>query len=249
MFLTSFNSISETVRVKRTLQHEIRTHLVRISASNLSETASSESKLTMSERESDATTTYPDIESFENNEAEHSGNSHEIQITPTLGSPQTQPVAQPEQSNNKINNTKTLETSDKVFRLEGLDKKQIKSIATLAKAIKSLAKQMPATRIKSRKRKRHCSTSRSSSSSRSSDSARSSPKKRRPKKQKRSSPNSFEANSDTEAQLLMQQQQTLNLTKRRVLQKILKDMMPSITPPETNHPLGTYLAKLTWKKM
>ena len=37
----------------------------------------------------------------------------------------------------------------------------------------------------------------------------------RPKKQKRSSTNSFEANSDAEAQLLVQQQQTLNLTKQK----------------------------------
>ena len=43
----------------------------------------------MSERESDATITYPEIESFENNEAEDNKNSHEIQITPNLGSPQT----------------------------------------------------------------------------------------------------------------------------------------------------------------
>ena len=44
-------------------------------------------------------------------------------------------------------------------------------------------------------------------------------KKRRSKKQKRSSANSFEANSDTEAQLLIQQQQTLNLTKQKSLSK------------------------------
>ena len=122
----------------------------------------------MSEEESDATTTYPDIESFENNELEDHENNHDIQITPNLGSAQTQPVAQPEQSNNKINNKTTTETSDKVFRLVGLYKKQSKSIATLAKAVK----QMPATKPKSRKIKRYCSTSRSSSSSSSSDSAR-----------------------------------------------------------------------------
>ena len=57
----------------------------------------------MSEEENDATTTYPDIESFENNEVEDHKNNHNIQITLNLGSPQTQPVAQPEQSN-KINN-------------------------------------------------------------------------------------------------------------------------------------------------
>ena len=37
----------------------------------------------MSEEESDATTTKPDIEGFENNELE---NNHDIQITPNLGS-------------------------------------------------------------------------------------------------------------------------------------------------------------------
>ena len=42
---------------------------------------------------------------------------------------------------------------------------------------------------------------------------------KRSKKQKRSSANSFEANSDTEAQLLIQQQQTLNLTKQKSLSK------------------------------
>ena len=57
----------------------------------------------MSEEENDATTTYPDIESFENNEVEDHKNNHNIQITLNLGSPQTQPVAQPEQPN-KINN-------------------------------------------------------------------------------------------------------------------------------------------------
>ena len=159
----------------------------------------------MSEEESDATTTYRDIEKFEKNEAEDHENSHNIQITPNLGSPETQPVAKPKQSNNKINNTTTIETSDKVFRLEGLYKKQSKSIATLGKAVKILARQMPATKPKSRKRKQHRSTSRSSSSSSGSDSARSPPGKRRPKKQKRSSTNSFEANSDAEAQLLIQQ--------------------------------------------
>ena len=121
--------------------------------------------------------------SFENSEAEDNENNHDIQITLNLGSPQTPPVAQPEQSNNKINNTITIETSDKVFRLEGLYKKQSKSIATLTKAVKNLARQMPATKTN--------------------DSARSSPEKRRPEKQKRSSTNSFEANSDTEAQLLI----------------------------------------------
>ena len=121
--------------------------------------------------------------SFENSEAEDNENNHDIQITLNLGSPQTQPVAQPEQSNNEINNTITIETSDKVFRLEGLYKKQSKSIATLTKAVKNLARQMPATKTN--------------------DSARSSPEKRRPEKQKRSSTNSFEANSDTEAQLLI----------------------------------------------
>ena len=121
--------------------------------------------------------------SFENSEAEDNENNHDIQITLNLGSPQTQPVAQPEQSNNKINNTITIETSDKVLRLEGLYKKQSKSIATLTKAVKNLARQMPATKTN--------------------DSARSSPEKRRPEKQKRSSTNSFEANSDTEAQLLI----------------------------------------------
>ena len=76
---------------------------------------------------------------------------------------------------------------------------------------------MPATKPKSRKRKRHHLTSQSSSSSSSSDCARLSPEKRRPKKQKRSSTNYFEANSDAEAQLLIQQiqqRQTLNLTKQ-----------------------------------
>ena len=91
--------------------------------------------------------------SFENSEAEDNENNHDIQITLNLGSPQTQPVAQPEQSNNKINNTITIETSDKVFRLEGLYKKQSKSIATLAKAVKSLARQMPATKPKSKQLK------------------------------------------------------------------------------------------------
>ena len=106
----------------------------------------------MSEEESDATTVYPDIEIFENNEAEDNENNHNIQIKLTLGSPETQPVAQPEQSNNKINNIATIKTSDKVFRLEGLYKKQSKSIATLAKAVKSLARQMPATKHNSRKK-------------------------------------------------------------------------------------------------
>ena len=119
-----------------------------------------------------------------------------------LGSIVLSSVAQPEQSNNKINKTATIETSDKVFRLEGLYKKKRKSIATLAKAIKSLARQMPATKSKSRK-VRHHSASRSSSSSSSGDSARSSPEKRRPKKRKRYK---FK---------LIQQQQTLNLTKQK----------------------------------
>ena len=158
----------------------------------------------MSQEDSNATTTYPDIESFENNEAEDNKNNHDIQITPNLGSPQTQSVAQPEQSNNKINNTATIKISDKVFKLEGLSKKESKSIATLAKAVKSLARQMPATKPKSKKRKRHSSTSRSGSSSSSSDSSRSSPEKRRTKKQKRSSTYSFEANSDAEVHLLIQ---------------------------------------------
>ena len=128
----------------------------------------------MSEEESDATkTTHPDIESFENNEAEDQENNN-IQITPNLGSPKTQHVAKPEQSNNKINNTTTTETSDKVFRLEELYEKQNKSIATLAKSVKSLARQMPATKPKSRKRKRHRSTSQSSSGSSSSDFVKSS---------------------------------------------------------------------------
>ena len=142
-----------------------------------------------------------------------------------------------------------IETTDKVFRLEGLYKKQSKSVAALAKAVKSLARQMPATKPKSKKRKRHHSASRNSSSSSSGDSARSSPEERRPKKQKRSSTNSFEANSDDEAQLLIQQQQTLNLTKQKSPSKDTKDLMPPITPPETNHPPEIYLAKLTWKKM
>ena len=116
----------------------------------------------MSKEESDATTAYPDIKRFESNEAEDHENNHDIQITLNLGSPKTQSAAQPEQSNNKINNTTTIETFDNVFRLEGLYKKQGKSIATLAKAVKSLARQMPATRPKSRKRKRHRSTSRRS---------------------------------------------------------------------------------------
>ena len=94
----------------------------------------------ISEEDSDTTTTYPDVECFENNEAEGNKNNHNIQITLNLGSPQTQPVAQPEQSNNKINNTATIETSDKVFRLEGLYKKQGKSIGTRVKAVKSLAR-------------------------------------------------------------------------------------------------------------
>ena len=132
----------------------------------------------MSEEESDPTRQYPVIENFENNEAEGNKHNHIIQITPNLGSPQTQPVVQHEHSNNKINSTTTVETSDKVFRLERLYKKQSKSIATLAKAVKSLARQMPATKPKSRKRKQYCSTSQSSSSSSSSDSARSSPGKR-----------------------------------------------------------------------
>ena len=107
----------------------------------------------MSQEDSNATTTYPDIESFENNEAEDNKNNHDIQITPNLGSPQTQSVVQPEQSNNKINNTATIKISDKVFKLEGLYKKESKSIATLAKAVKSLARQMPATKPKSKKEK------------------------------------------------------------------------------------------------
>ena len=49
-------------------------------------------------------------EVFENNEVEDRGNNHDIQITSNLGSAQTQPVAQPEQSN-KINNATTIETS------------------------------------------------------------------------------------------------------------------------------------------
>ena len=119
----------------------------------------------MSEEESHATTAYPDIESFENTEAEDNENNHDIHITANMGGPQTQSEAQPEQSKNKINNTTIIETSDKIFRLEGLYKKQNKSIATLTKIFKSLARQMPVTKLKSRKRKRHRSTSRSSSSS------------------------------------------------------------------------------------
>ena len=196
----------------------------------------------MSEEESDATTTYPDIESFENNEVEDHENNHDIQITLNLGSPQTQPVAQPEQSN-KINNTTTIETSDKVFRLEELYKKQSKSIATLAKAVKSLARQMPATKPKSRKRKRHRSTSRSSSSSSSSDSARSSPEKRRPKKQKRST-NSLEANSGAEAQLLIQQQQTLPFTKQKSPSKDIEgqDFLNHSTGDQS--PIGDMLSQI-----
>ena len=106
----------------------------------------------MSEEESDATTTYLDIESFENNETEDNEHYRDIQLTPNLGSPRTRPVHQPEQSNNKINSTATIETSDKVFRLEGLYKKQSKSIATLAKAVKGFARQMPATKPNSRKK-------------------------------------------------------------------------------------------------
>ena len=41
----------------------------------------------MSEKESDATTTYPDIGSFENNETGDNENKNDIQITPNLGSP------------------------------------------------------------------------------------------------------------------------------------------------------------------
>ena len=41
----------------------------------------------MSEEESDATTIYPDIGTFENNEAEDNENNHDIQITTNLGSP------------------------------------------------------------------------------------------------------------------------------------------------------------------
>ena len=119
----------------------------------------------MSEEESHAPATYLDIERFENTEAEDNENNHDIQITADMDCPQTQPEAQPEQSNNKINNTTTIETSDKIFRLEGLYKKQNKSIATLTKVFKSLARQMPVTKLKPRKRKRHRSTSRSSSSS------------------------------------------------------------------------------------
>ena len=77
----------------------------------------------MSDEESDATATYLDIESFENNETEDNEHYRDIQLTPNLVSPQTRPVAQPEQSNNKINNTATIEASDEVFRLEGLHKK------------------------------------------------------------------------------------------------------------------------------
>ena len=119
----------------------------------------------MSEEESDTTTTYPDIESFEHNEAGDKENNHGIQITPNLGSPQTRSITQTEQCNNKMNNTATIEISDKVFRLQGLYKKRIKSIAILAKAVKSLDRQIPATKLKSRKRKRHRSTSRRTSSS------------------------------------------------------------------------------------
>ena len=41
----------------------------------------------MSKKESDASATYPDIGSFENNEAEENENKNDIQITPNLGSP------------------------------------------------------------------------------------------------------------------------------------------------------------------
>ena len=64
---------------------------------------------------------------------------------------------------------------------------------------------------------------RRSSSSSSSDSARSSLEKRRPKKQKRSK-YPFEANSDVETQLLIQQQQTLNLTKMKVPSKDTEEL-------------------------
>ena len=74
---------------------------------------------------------------------------------------------------------------------------------------------MPAAKFKSRKRKRHHLTSSSSSNSTRSDSANSSPEKRRPKKQKTAYTNSCEANLDAEAQLLLQQQQTLKLTKQQ----------------------------------
>ena len=131
----------------------------------------------MSEEESHAPATYLDIERFENTEAEDNENNHDIQITADMDCPQTQPEAQPEQSNNKINNTTTIETSDKIFRLEGLYKKQNKSIATLAKVLKSDCGKMPVTKLKSKKRKRHRLTSRSSTGSSSSDSSRSSPKK------------------------------------------------------------------------
>ena len=108
----------------------------------------------MSEEESDTTTTYPDIESFEHNEAGDKENNHGIQITPNLGSPQTRSITQTEQCNNKMNNTATIEISDKVFRLQGLYKKRIKSIAILTKAVKSLDRQIPANKTQIQKKKK-----------------------------------------------------------------------------------------------
>ena len=110
---------------------------------------------------------------------------------------------------------------------------------------------MPATKPKSRKRKRHHSTSQSSSSSSSSDCVRLSPEKRRPKKQKRSSTNYFEANSDAEAQLLIQQiqqRQTLNLTKQI---NPLKDTEGLEDPNHSTwdqSPTGDLLSQIDWEE-
>ena len=61
----------------------------------------------MSEEESDIATTYPDIRNFENNEAEDKEDNPSIQITPNLGSPETQLVAQLEQANySKVPNSR-----------------------------------------------------------------------------------------------------------------------------------------------
>ena len=78
-------------------------HPIQISVRNLFETANSEevlsdenknnphqpSKLSllaiMSEEESDATTAYPDISNFENNEAKDNRNNYDIQITTQPG--------------------------------------------------------------------------------------------------------------------------------------------------------------------
>ena len=103
---------------------------------------------------------------------------------------------------------------------------------------------MQAAERKSTKRKMHHSTSPNSSSSSSSDSAGSSPKKRRTKKKERASTNSYAANSDAEAQLLLQQRQALKLTKQKSFPKGSKGLEAHNHSTEDQPPTEDILSRI-----